>query len=369
MNQAHRHAQSMVDRVSGPGDPRQPQVHRLYGVEPARQQKGRPAQPGRRLGLVTSAPPRAPDHPGPVRSRVPGRPPPPGLPHPPRGEQPPADQPELPAALVRVLRSVRQAHVRQDPPPARLLCLPARSPPPRRPGRLVPRSPVKPLGPRRHPPGPGCSFFDARILGPGRHDLLRTQLAARDGRCDDHARTARQAQLYALVSDIERRQKNLITRLEQQDDTGDPQTDQEYRQGIQRRFTELAAEHRARTEELAQLKAAAPEHPRNDPDLLTRVPQLPLALGALPEALQRSLFDAFQLQVRYHRPRHEVTIRVTIRAGALPGLTQLVKEAAGQSGVPAGNGEPDDARSHVLGAPGRIRTCAHGSGGHIHLQR
>ena len=72
---------------------------------------------------------------------------------------------------------------------------------------------------------------------------------------------------------------------------------------------------------------------------------------------------AGQLQVRYHRPRHEVTIRVTIRAGALPTLTQLVKEAAGQPGIPAGNGEPDDARSHVLGAPGRIRTCAHGSGG------
>ena len=31
-------------------------------------------------------------------------------------------------------------------------------------------------------------------------------------------------------------------------------------------------------------------------------------LGALPEAPQRSLYDAFELQVRYHRPRHEVTI-------------------------------------------------------------
>ena len=58
-------------------------------------------------------------------------------------------------------------------------------------------------------------------------------------------------------------------------------------------------------------------------------------MAALPEALQRSLYDAFQLQVRYHRPRHEVTIRVTIRADALPSLTQLVKEAAGQPGIPA----------------------------------
>ena len=207
-------------------------------------------------------------------------------------------------------------------------------------------------------------------LGPGRHDLLRTQLAVRDvPHDDDQARSARQGRLHGLISDIERRQKNLITRLEQQDGTGDPQTDQEYRQGIQRRFAELAAEHRARTEELTQLKAAAPGHTNNDPDLLARVPQLRFVFGALPEELQRSLFGAFQLQVRYHRPRHEVTIRVTIRAGALPTLTQLVKEAAGQPGIPAGNGEPDDVRSHVLGAPGRIRTCAHGSGGHIHVQR
>ena len=207
------------------------------------------------------------------------------------------------------------------------------------------------------------AFFAERILGPSRHDLLRTQLAVRAVRPDDHARTARQGRLHTLISDIERRQKNLITRLEQQDDTGNPETDQEYRQGIQRRFAELAAEHRARTEELAQLKAATPGHIPNDPDLLTGVPQLPLALGVLPEALQRSLYDAFQLQVRYHRPRHEVTIRVTIRADALPSLTQLVKEAAGQPCIPAGNGEPDDVRSHVLSAPGRIRTCAPASGG------
>jgi hypothetical protein len=187
----------------------------------------------------------------------------------------------------------------------------------------------------------------------GRHDLLRTQLAIGAGRHDDHARTVRQAQLHPLISDIQRRQKNLITRLEQQDETGDPQTDQEYRQGIQRRFAELAAEHRARTEELAQIKAATPGHTNNDPDLLTRVPQLPLALAALPEALQRGLYDAFKLQVRYYRPRHEVTIRVTIRADALPGLARLVKEAAGQPSTSARSGSPDVIRSHVLSAPGR----------------
>ena len=184
------------------------------------------------------------------------------------------------------------------------------------------------------------SFFAERILGPGRHDLLRTQLAVRDLRTyNDHARTARQVRLHTLISDIQRRQKNLITRLEQQDDTGDPQTDQEYRQGIQRRFTELAAQHRAHIEELTLLQRRHTRtHPKR-PRPATTAPQLPLVFGPARSA-PASLYDAFQLQVRYHRPRHEVTIRVTIRADALPSLTQLVKEAAGQPGIPAGNGEP-----------------------------
>jgi hypothetical protein len=82
---------------------------------------------------------------------------------------------------------------------------------------------------------------------------------------------------------------------------------------------------------------------------------------ALPEQLQRQLYDAFQLQVRYNRPRHEATIRVTLRAEALPGLEQMVRDAAdrcGESGAASAG-----IRSHVLSAPSRIRTCAHGSGG------
>ncbi len=74
-------------------------------------------------------------------------------------------------------------------------------------------------------------------------------------------------------------------------------------------------------------------------------------LGALPEALQRSLYSAFQLQVRYHRPRHEVTIRVTIRADALPTLTQIVKEAAGTTDTQVNAAKPAAIGSHVLGRP------------------
>ena len=43
-------------------------------------------------------------------------------------------------------------------------------------------------------------------------------------------------------------------------------------------------------------------------------------------------------QGRPRQPGTSWTIRVTIRADALPSLTQFVEEAAGQPGIPAGNG-------------------------------
>jgi site-specific DNA recombinase len=112
------------------------------------------------------------------------------------------------------------------------------------------------------------SFFAERLRGPGRRDLLRAQLAARaDGEAGD-ARNARQGQLRKRISDLERRKKNLISKLEDYDDTGEAEIVQEFRQGIQRRFVELAAEQRASTEELTQAEATTPAPIGNDPDLL-----------------------------------------------------------------------------------------------------
>jgi hypothetical protein len=58
------------------------------------------------------------------------------------------------------------------------------------------------------------------------------------------------------------------------------------------------------------------------------------------------LYDAFQLQVRYHRPRHEVTIRVTIRADSLNhinGTVDAIKPPRAEKKTETG--------SHVLSAP------------------
>ncbi|MFP3965311.1 hypothetical protein SMC26_23590 [Actinomadura fulvescens] len=47
--------------------------------------------------------------------------------------------------------------------------------------------------------------------------------------------------------------------------------------------------------------------------MLEELPQLPIKQGELSEELRRRLYDAFQLQARYNKPRHEAVIRVTVR--------------------------------------------------------
>jgi hypothetical protein len=50
-------------------------------------------------------------------------------------------------------------------------------------------------------------------------------------------------------------------------------------------------------------------------------------LTELPESLERKLYDAFHLKVRYNRTRHEATIQVAIREDTITTLTQSTRDA------------------------------------------
>lgn len=89
---------------------------------------------------------------------------------------------------------------------------------------------------------------------------------------------------------------------------------------------------------------------------------------ALPEMLQRRLYDPFHLQIRYHRPTREATLRATIREDTLPALTRTLNDLGDLGDVvnrpdqppqPPTTGKPTHRAtvSHVLCAPGRTRTC------------
>jgi hypothetical protein len=123
-----------MDRVECARRPDQPEAHRSHGVEPPRpQERKQPRQPGLGVDLVTPTRARGLGqpgdvHPGPGDQRAPLR-----VPQHRRAQLPaPAHQTLRSAAHLPVLRAVRAAHVRQDPPPPRLLRLrAARTTPPK----------------------------------------------------------------------------------------------------------------------------------------------------------------------------------------------------------------------------------------------
>ncbi len=118
--------------------------------------------------------------------------------------------------------------------------------------------------------------------------------------------------------------------------------------------------------------------------LLDALPHLALDVSRLPDPEARRLFDAYELQLTYSRPREDLTLQVTLRAATIEAQRTVALEVAQtigarpQAGVcacktgvdtkvstpdhgtRAHRGEPRmDARS----APGRIRTYAPASGG------
>ena len=140
-----------MDRLGGPRDPRQPQVHRPHGLEPAlnqRQTAPRQDQPPRAVGRLRTAHPPGHRADRDVPRRPEREPIPRTLPRrrPPRNPQPaPTDQTGLRAALLRLVHPVPTTHVRPHRHRIHLLLLPTpREGHPRRP-------PEHDLGDRRRP--------------------------------------------------------------------------------------------------------------------------------------------------------------------------------------------------------------------------
>ncbi len=64
------------------------------------------------------------------------------------------------------------------------------------------------------------------------------------------------------------------------------------------------------------------------------LPQLSARLADLPANLQRGVYDAFALRVRYDRTTHSATLHATITADALPTITTAARAATGGNGPP-----------------------------------
>jgi len=134
-----------------------------------------------------------------------------------------------------------------------------------------------------------------------------------------------EARVHALqrtVADLQGRQARLVRTLEERDDPGGTLFEQ-----IARRLGDL---HREQQTKLVELRAVVAERPGADAQSVDLLELLPLLtserLAAAPEPLLRTLFERFQLQVRYHKPQKRAIIRVALSDDSLDGLLASVDD-------------------------------------------
>ena len=149
------------------------------------------------------------------------------------------------------------------------------------------------------------AFFARRIFGQHRDALLAQR---EQPTLSDNPSVARRAALKTKIREIERQQTNVVTELQTYHPTGDDDLDQQWRTQLRASFAELGNQRKTLQAQLAAL-AEQPTDSPSDPRLLDQLPVTDVDVAALPEDLQRDLFDSFQLQIRYHHPTRRLTLR------------------------------------------------------------
>jgi recombinase len=199
-------------------------------------------------------------------------------------------------------------------------------------------------------------FLSDSVFGAYRHTLLDTsQQALTQAAQHEQARNVKA--LHRAIADTDARSRRLIRNLELADDV-----DQDLIRDIKERRAELRAH---RTDLERQLAAAEEEtHHTRNPVLLDHLPIAAVDLDGMPDETSRRLFEALRLEIRYD-PEHRIArCSITLTGDTIDAVSRTSHEvmtAAPVSVAPAGKFAPDG--DGLCGAPSRIRTCAHGSGG------
>ncbi|MFI9559152.1 recombinase family protein [Nonomuraea endophytica] len=164
-------------------------------------------------------------------------------------------------------------------------------------------------------------LFQRRIFGPQRHELLAAELPVSSDKAEQEWQS-RCAALNKSITDLARKQDRLIAQIEDND------ADPEFSRRMQARFTELETQRRTKAEELALAEANPPARD-HQVDLLHMIPMLQTRLGDLPGALQRKLFAAFHLEIRYDDQAQVALIRVTLDAETIEGVAAMAEHIPG----------------------------------------
>lgn len=170
-----------------------------------------------------------------------------------------------------------------------------------------------------------CDFFTNHVLGPRREEALRTP----DRRASKPAPQPAVARLQTELKDLEKRRQNVLTQIEELEPTGDDAIDRDLRAQLRRRYVDLTREHQTKTERLVALADNSPARDgTDDPSILDHLPPpSPTDLAGVPPEHLRTLFDAFNLELRYQPADRAVTIRVTIKESRLREIHDAVARA------------------------------------------
>ncbi|MCX5321761.1 recombinase family protein [Streptomyces sp. NBC_00120] len=171
-------------------------------------------------------------------------------------------------------------------------------------------------------------FFATRIFGLNRRSHLTAALEAARSADDAGDRIANErATLEHAISALSQRQARLIRTLADgfgsNNETDDLDSDQEmqFRDAIRQEHATLSGQRKQLAEQLAHLRAPQQAvRPADSAALLDALPHLDMDLALVPEEIQRRLYSAFGLEVRYSRPREELTLWVMIPGCLVDGL-------------------------------------------------
>ena len=182
-------------------------------------------------------------------------------------------------------------------------------------------------------------------LGPRRQEAMRSPATPATPVADPAV--AREGE----IADLAKRRRNILDQIEEYEPSGDDDLDRTCRTDLRERLAEIVRRTNAKTSQLASL-AAPTQQAGDDPTILDQLPPTTIDLAAVPEDLRRSLYDSFNLELRYHGPERAVTIRVTVRHDRVPDIRAAIEQA--DTGPPPGG--THGGRSLVLGARGGVRT-------------
>jgi DNA invertase Pin-like site-specific DNA recombinase len=195
-------------------------------------------------------------------------------------------------------------------------------------------------------------FLAGHVFGQYRRALLDAELAdISAAELADRDTTIRA--LRAAIETTHTTNKKLLRTLELTDEAD---IDRDLIRHLNQRRAELRAE---RDQLTAQLDAALAEVERQpNPELLDQLPHTPgelLDLTALPDPLRRQLFDALQLQIRYHHRDHHASCAVTLCAGTITTVAAIAADIAGQHPAPDAPDTPITARRGQLPVTGALQ--------------